>query len=208
MDGGVALMEDQERIGLFDMDGSLADYEGALRLGLESLHSPTEAPLPDNVWELEHTPHIGARMRLLKSQPRWWFNLLPIPAGFTVLEMAKEIGYQIHILTKGPRSHPTAWSEKVEWCQKHLPSNVGVHVTSDKGMMYGTFLYDDYPDYCERWLKHRPRGLVILPDSPYNRNFEHPQVVRWTGENVNEVRHALLVAYQRQARENLNLPGK
>jgi hypothetical protein len=62
---------EERRIGLFDMDGSLFDFEGAMRHGLELLHSPDEPPLPANLWELDDVPHMKARMRLIKNQPAW-----------------------------------------------------------------------------------------------------------------------------------------
>ena len=41
---------------------------------------------------------------------------------------------------------------------------------------------DDYPVYVLRWLRWRRRGTVILPDQPWNRGFEHPQVYRYAGD--------------------------
>jgi hypothetical protein len=51
-------------------------------------------------------------------------------------------------------------------------------MTHDNACTYGKILYEDYPPYIKRWLTWRPRGRVILIDAPYNRGFEHPQVLR------------------------------
>jgi 5'-nucleotidase len=75
----------------------------------------------------------------------------------------------------------------------------------NKSLVYGTFLYDDYLPYMEAWLKHRPRGLGIMPVTRSNRDFRHPQVVKWDGTNFDEVKRALTAAYARGSREPLVL---
>lgn len=191
-----------EQIALFDMDGSLADHDGRLIADLRKLQAPGERPVRD-LWTAEKLPHIGQRMRLIKSQPGWWFNLRPIANGMRVFNEARRIGFSCHILTKGPRRISIAWKEKVEWCQHHLGDDVPVHVTSAKGLVYGKLLYDDFPPYCLDWLKNRPRGLVIMPVRPYNKDFHHPQVVKWTGRNWRTVVRALELCYERAEREPL-----
>jgi len=49
-------------------------------------------------------------------------------------------------------------------------------------MVYGRALVDDWPPYVEAWLEYRPRGLVIMPDRPWNQGFSHPNVVRALGD--------------------------
>jgi len=108
------------------------------------------------------------------------------------LEVAKEIGYSISILTKAPSRKHAAWSEKVEWCATHLEDYIdGVTIAHDKGMVYGALLVDDWPAYVEAWLKHRPRGLVIMPANGHNEGFSHPNVVRYDGSNLEEVRQRM-----------------
>jgi len=64
-------------------------------------------------------------------------------------------------------------------------------------MVYGKFLYDDYPDYMLKWLEHRPRGLGIMPANRANQGFQHAQVVRWDGTNLDEVAARLRAAHKR-----------
>lgn len=196
-----------EDIGLFDMDGSLADYIGTLQADLAALQAPGEPPIGD-MWLAEKQPHIANRMRLIKAQPGWWRDLPPIEAGMKVFEAAAELGFTNNVLTKGPRHHPNAWQEKVEWCRKYLGHKTPVHITEDKGLVYGKFLYDDFPDYCLSWLRHRPRGLVIMPVNEFNKDFYHPQVVRYDGTNLDEVKAALAICLKRQKGEPLLLPGQ
>jgi 5'-nucleotidase len=201
-----------DKIALFDMDGSLADFDGALRSILEEMRAPSEPPIPDNLWDMEREPYIKARMRAIKAVPGFWLNLEPIRMGFEVYYLAKSIGFTNEILTKGPKSHALAWAEKLQWVQKYFGTNVDVHIVSDnaegnpssgKGRVYGRVLYDDYPDYMLKWLKHRPRGLGIMPVTPANRDFTHPQVLRYNGLNGLEVEQVLLAAYNRKSMENV-----
>lgn len=192
-----------DSIGLFDLDGSLADYDKAVLAKLMILKSPDE-PVVHDVREAFQVPYLKARIELISREPNWWLNLEPIPMGFQVLEVAKAIGFQIHVLTQGPKAIPLAWKEKVEWCQKHLGPDIDIHITRNKGLVYGKFLYDDYPDYMLRWLKHRPRGLGIMPVNKINKDFQHPQVVRWDGSNLEQVSELLRAAFHRRAGEPLD----
>ncbi len=189
-----------ENIGLFDLDGSLADYDRAMLAALSLLKAPGD-PDVHAVREARETKYLKARIDLISRQPDWWLNLEPIPMGFQVLDLAKKIGFQINVLTQGPRTFPLAWKEKLEWCQKHLGADIDIHITRNKGMVYGKFLYDDFPDYMLKWLEYRPRGLGIMPVNSENKDFRHPQVVRWDGTNIDEVSEQLQATYQR-------LPGE
>ena len=192
-------------IGLFDMDGTLFDYDGQLRKDLATLMSPDET-MPDNIFD-ESIPWIKARMHLIKSQPGWWRELPKFQLGWDVYEIAVELGFCIDILTKGPRSKPQAWAEKVECIMRHFGDEVVPNIVGKtKKRYYGSFLCDDYPPYVEDWLKHRPRGLAIMPAHDYNKNFTHKNVIRYDGTNLNQVREALLIVKNRIAGEALVLP--
>jgi len=45
--------------------------------------------------------------------------------------------------------------------------------------------------YVERWLSWRDRGLVIMPANEGNKNFSHPQVIRYDGSNLEVVKKAM-----------------
>lgn len=193
----------EDDVGLFDMDGSLADYEGALMRDMEMLRSPSEPPFDDP--HDESQPHLVARTRLIKSQPGWWLGLAPIKMGWDVYHAALDLGFNNHILTKGPKRYPQAWKEKVEWCHREIGPVADVHVVSDKKLVYGKFLYDDFPEYMLRWLSFRPRGLGIMPVNRHNADFSHPQVIKYTGDNLPFVIKALGSVKNRQSREPFDL---
>jgi hypothetical protein len=86
----------------------------------------------------------------------------------------------------------------VEWCNKYLKEYIkGVTITNDKGLVYGKVLVDDFPDYIISWLKHRPRGLIIMPAHDFNKDFKHPNVVRYDGTNIEEVKERLLKQFNK-----------
>ncbi len=181
-----------DKIALFDLDGTLADYDGQLLKDLQQLASPYEPP-PELYAKI---PYLEARRHMITSQVRWRLKLGKFQLGWDVLEVAKEIGYSISVLTKGPSSKHAAWAEKIEWCNHHLAGYIdGVTITHDKGLVYGAILVDDWPDYATRWLEHRPRGLVIMPASGHNEGFTHPNVVRYDGTNLDEVKAQMLARF-------------
>lgn len=176
-----------ELVALVDMDGTLCDYQGAMRRDLERMRSPGEPALTD---EFEDTPWMRARQDIIRRQPGWWAALERRQQGFDVLEALRALEFELHILSKGPANSTGAWAEKLQWCQQHVP-DARVTVTMDKGLVYGKVLVDDWPEYIHRWLTWRPRGLVIVPAQPWNVGFSHPNALRYDGTNLDVVRERL-----------------
>ena len=167
-----------ERVALVDMDGTTADFNGQLDRDLETMRGPTEEPCGT---QHDNLPHIEARAKSIKRQPGWWRNLPVLQDGMHIVELLRQEGYRLMVLTKGPTTTTSAWTEKVDWCRQYLP-DAQVSIVEDKGLVFGKVLVDDWPAYAERWLAWRPRGLVIMPDRPWNQGFEHEQVFRYRGE--------------------------
>lgn len=182
-----------KKIALFDMDSTLCDFDGAMRRDLTKLAAPDEHP---RYMYDEKIPHIEARRDVIKKQPGWWLRLERLECGFDVLKMCQEIGFSIHVLTKGPYKAPVAWGEKAQWCREHLPG-IPVTITEDKGLVYGRVLVDDWPDYIASWLAFRPRGLVIVPAHSWNEHLVHPNIIRYDGSNKDQVRKALQESFDR-----------
>ena len=195
---------EQEQIALYDMDQTLCDYTGRMEECLDSLSSPNEESYTVD-WGKDVPPHIERRMDLIKSQPGWWESLPILRLGMDIFHASKNIGFTNHILTKGPYKTDSAWSEKRRWCKAHLLAGTPLTITEDKGLMYGKVLVDDYPPYVERWLKWRSNGLVIMPAHSYNEDFEHPNVIRYDGENRVQIVDALRAAFSRKPGEKLTI---
>jgi 5'-nucleotidase len=194
---------DPENIALFDMDGTLCDHNLPLAKDLKKLQGPSEKDYSSI--HTDHVPdYIKARADLIRSSKEWWANLPKFKLGWDILKIARKLGFKIMILTQGPKDKPEAWSGKMIWLQKNLP-NIDVTMTRDKGLVYGKLLVDDYPPYIERWLENRPRGLVIMPAHEQNKHFSHPNVIRYNGKNIKEVKKVLEIVKQRKHNQPLIL---
>lgn len=208
-----------DKVFLCDMDGTICNYEAALRQSLKYLDKLCRAEgrsamgelcdLPEidydscNLWKIEDEyPVLKRRIDHIKSGKGWWSQLPAIPDGLKIYQAAVDIGFTPCILTKGPRSKSFAWGEKVDWVHEHLGCDVEIHVVTDKRKTYGRVLFDDYPPYMLDWLKFRPRGLGIMPSNIQNRDFNHPQVIKWDGTNLDEIILALARAYIRKDGEH------
>lgn len=187
------MKEKCEPIALFDLDGTLCDYDKALKNDMEKLQSPGEiyAGIPHD----DAPAYLRNRASLIRSSESWWTNLEPFKLGFDIWDLAKEIGFHRVILTQGPRLSSVAWSGKKKWIDKNLGQDTDLVITRDKGLVYGKLLVDDFPKYVIRWLKWRPRGLVIMPAQKHNEDFKHPQVIRYTGKNFKTVSNAIKKIY-------------
>lgn len=182
-----------DAIALVDMDGTLCDFDGAMREALESCRGPDEDPRINDLM-YEDVPYIKSRRKYIKSKPGFWRELKPFQLGFDVLKELEHLQFKTFILTKGPKHVPAAWSEKMEWCRKHVP-HIPIIMSEDKGLVYGKVLVDDWPLYIDRWLEHRPRGLVIAPAHPHNVGMDEKypdNVIRYDGTNIEQVRMRLV----------------
>lgn len=193
------------KIALFDLDGTLADFDGAMRRDLQGC-LPDGFLLPRMLGYDTDEPWLERLKKTIRRQPGWWRALPKFPLGWDVLTEARVIGFDVQVLTKGPASQPSAWAEKVEWCREHLP-DVPVTITPNKGQVYGRVLVDDWPPYIEAWLNARPRGLVVMPAHPWNdeafaerMRFRGRGIVRYDGRpgSLPEVRRLLQMAFDRE----------
>ena len=176
---------DIENMALFDMDGTLCDFEKAMFKSLEFLRGPEEEvyypPIKDDA-----PKYIQNRADLVMADANWWANMPKFQFGWDVLDIARKLDYRIMILTQAPRKNPFSLSGKKMWLDKHLPGT-DFTMTRDKGLIYGKVLVDDYPRYADRWLEWRKNGLVIMPANRINEGYSHKQVIRYDGSNLDEV---------------------
>ncbi len=183
-------------IALVDLDSTLADYDAAICRDMVKIASSNELPY---IPHAHNCPaYIKAREDVIRRQPGWWLGLKPITASFEVLKLLQRNDFCIHILTKGPATKPLAWKEKVEWVNKYVPY-ADITITQDKGLVYGRILFDDFPEYCLRWLRWRPRGLVIMPIHNGNKDFSHPNVIKFDGQITDELVSRIAWARDRKA---------
>lgn len=196
-------MTEIEPIALFDMDGTLFDYEGFLAHELERIRNPLE---PQTAFNFQGNPkYLQNRINLITHSEDFWENLPKLKLGWDILNIARELNYRIMILTQGPKKNPAAWSGKKKCIDKHFGEDFDITLTRDKGLVYGKILVDDYPEYIKRWLSWRERGLVIMPSNENNKNYSHPQVIRYDGTNLEEIKLTMIKARDRKRGEKLIL---
>lgn len=177
-------------IALFDMDGTLFDYDLGLKNELNKICYPGEPEIKLNF--NDNPDYIKNRIDLITNSESWWENLPKFQLGWDVLNLVKKLEYKVHILTQGPRKNPAAWSGKKKCIDKHFGEDFDLTLTRNKGLVYGKVLVDDYPEYIEKWLAWRKRGLVIMPANDFNKDYSNLQVIRYDGSNLNEVYEALI----------------
>lgn len=195
------LVVNEAPIALIDLDGTVADFVGQMRRDLERLRAPEE-PALDEIWPAPE--HLEARMDLIKAQPGWWRRLPVLEQGMRVIDLMRHLGFELHVLTKAPLRAFHAWTEKVEWCSEHLPDAFPT-ITHNKSLVYGHVLFDDYPKFMQAWLDQRPRGLGLMLKNEFNEDYEHPQVIKFSGDNLGQVKRALEIARDREPGEDLDL---
>jgi len=164
-------------IAFFDLDNTLCDYDSAIKRDYNDFEKP-EYPAYDPA--NKNIPELRKFVDELRSKPNWWLNLEPYEQGFDILKICVEIGFEPHILTKGPRNCQNSWTEKLLWCQKYLPG-VPVTITQDKSITRGHLLVDDYPPYLEEWLEKNQYSWGIMPLQTYNSYFDHERVFEYHG---------------------------
>lgn len=184
------MTDESENISLFDMDGTLCNYDFALIKDLKKLKAPCESPISLPITK-KSPPYLQHRANLIRASEDWWAEIPKFKLGWDVLQVAKDLEFRIMILTQGPKKNSAAWAGKKRWIDSNLGEDTDVTITRDKGLVYGRILVDDFPGYIQRWLKWRKRGLVIMPASNSNRSYKHPQVIRYDGKNLEDVRIAM-----------------
>jgi 5'(3')-deoxyribonucleotidase len=167
----------------------VADYELSMDCAMSMIAAPDERNWA-GVYGKDLPLHIQRRRKLIQQRPGFWRELSRIRLGFEVVDVLREHLFALHVLTKGPSTTPNAWTEKFEWCRKHLPDAL-VTVGQDKSIVYGRILVDDFPEYFLPWLDHRPRGLVVAIQHPWNENIRHANLVHYDGTNLEYVRERI-----------------
>jgi hypothetical protein len=180
------MVKENEKVALFDMDGTLCDYEAKLVQDLNALRSPDE-PIVTCVPKVNAPEYLRARADLVRLSVEWWSELPTFQLGFDIWSLIGNMNWRRMILTQGPKRNSNAWMGKKVWIDKNLGTDVDITITGDKGLVYGKILVDDWPEYIKRWLKWRPRGLVIMLANEQNKDFKHRQVVRYDGTNLKTI---------------------
>lgn len=119
--------------------------------------------------------------------PGWWRGIPDLPGKDNILSAVASAtesltGESIHVLTKASMNKPLCWSEKVEWFNTNVRSEYPeskITISTDKSLLRGDVLFDDWPGYYEPWLEANPCGTVFCPEWPWNNSSEDPRVIKY-----------------------------
>ena len=92
-----------ENIALFDLDGTLVDFDKAMKRDLKLLANPDEDIDP---WDMTK-PWIRARRRMIMRQPGWWKYLDKFQLGFDILRETVKLDFVPYPRKKAPTDSPT-----------------------------------------------------------------------------------------------------
>jgi 5'-nucleotidase len=179
-------------VALIDLGDTLCDCNRAINEKFGDLNESTrDEPLTFSPETLER------RRRLVMETPGFWRTLPKNVLGFELLGLLRESGFELQILSKGPREVPQVWADKVYWCRTNVP-DLPVTITDDKSQVFGNVLVDDWYPYVLRWQQRWPDGLGILPAHPWNGDIDlSPRCLRFDGSNTRAVADAIRLCRER-----------
>lgn len=135
---------------LVDMDGVLADFDGALWEGTKDLVEYDIESLEDQRHRFL-TDHLGSQFdrRLVRGvvERPGWFRDLPVMVGaLEAMEEIRETGVEIWVCTKPLEANPSCRDDKGAWLREHFPYLEGrMIIAPDKSLVVGSVLLDDAP---------------------------------------------------------------
>lgn len=176
----------EKKIALFDMDDTLCDYIGQLKRDLLEFYSPEIVEKVD-LYHGRTAREVREKIREIRAREGWWRSLIPLGSGMELWDFMKSLGFENHILTKGPYNDDNAWKEKKQWKDFYLREAKNFTITEDKSGMRGDVLVDDFPLYVTNWLKRNENSVAILPVQPYNLDYRNPRAIISTGQNYGEL---------------------
>jgi 5'-nucleotidase len=104
-----------------DMDGVLADFDKAAKNHPDYSKKGFKADL-----ELDFS------------------TFTPMPGAIDAVAALLDMGHRVYIATTPPWNHPSAWGQKRDWVEKHLPTlKRKMFLTHHKNMLKGDILIDD-----------------------------------------------------------------
>lgn len=164
------------RIALFDMDGTLSDYDHAMLK-----HQRAISPDPANVEVIRDTaPSHELKLReYIWKQPGFWEEQKILSSGNQVFNLMLSLGFIPKIVTKAPYLNDNAWVEKVRWARKYY-HNVDILILSgSRRNVYGKVLVDDNLDNVDEWLDAWEDGKALIPTRTPTYNYKHPRAMHY-----------------------------
>lgn len=159
-----------DRVVLVDMDGVLADFDGAV---LEALPPHIPRVPRTNFYIARDYPEHKADVAAVYSHPEFFFNLKPVHGAIEGWQRLIDLGYQPRICTAPLTSNPRSGEGKLAWLDQHLVPHFGATVRDEaivdknKHAYAGVVLIDDRPAVDTGGSRAPWRHVVF--DQPYNQ---------------------------------------
>lgn len=140
---------------LIDQDGVLADFErgfynawiaGGNRHPALPLHERRSFYIRD-----DYPHHLKNEVEAIYSAPGFYRDLPPIDGAIKAVNDLFSMGHDVRICTSPLDAYRNCLSEKYEWVEQHLGSDLVTRmiVTKDKTIVHGDVLVDDKPEIME-----------------------------------------------------------
>lgn len=178
------------KIILIDMDGVLADFEGAFLTQYRAkfpqhYYIPLEDRKEFAIFN-EYPEELSEDVRSIYSASGFFKNLPIIDGAKEAVLKMQEFGHEVFICTSPINRFKNCVTEKYLW----IASNFGhemtkkIILTKDKTLIHGDILIDDKP---EHFGINTPTWEHILFDAPYNRQITNKRRITW--DNWEEILH-------------------
>lgn len=173
---------DYSRVVLVDMDGVLADFDGAVLEELGPKCPGIRRPTKSHRMRLEFEQYAD-QIRDVTSAPGFFRNLKPMPDALDGWQRLIALDYQPRICSSPLGSHPDCEQEKRDWLTAFLGQKIAeeAYIVANKCACPGIALIDDIPAIeCAGATWHH-----IVFDQPYNRQSPSPyRLCGWGDERL------------------------
>lgn len=165
--------QQSSKIILVDLDGPLADLEGAfLRRWKETYPGEFFMPLEkrENFFLREDYPeHLRPRTDEILRADGFFADLPPVPGGIEALQGLRAAGHVVIICTADIFANKTGLADKRQWVRRHLGDEIArmMIFTRDKTLIRGDYLIDDRPAVSGAL---EPAWEHVIFDQPFNRD--------------------------------------
>jgi len=188
-----------------DIDGVLADYDGAMRdhtskfLGVprDSIPTSDKWSLVQSGWPFESEQHFLDIHRRAVIEKRMFLTMDPINGATAALKYLSDIDVHIRIITfrlvvKG--AHQTAVADTAAFLDMNNIPYRDLCFLKDKAALAGEtdLLIDDAPHNIEAVRAASGAEAAMVFDQPYNRHVEGLRATTWS-DVVDEVEKRLKI---------------
>lgn len=171
---------------LVDMDGVLADFDGAINVFLKENYPDIPVVPHKSFYFHEDYPDSAHQAIITQFQASQYFflNLPVLPGAIEGWQRIIDLGYEPRICSSPLSRNEWCGAEKLDWVEQHLGSYARetAIITSDKDLAEGIALIDDRPiikNADQATWKH------VVFHQPYNEHIDTPLRLRdWYDENL------------------------